>query len=265
MKKIAFFIVVTIVFVTQTFAQVLEQVDSNFDIYVLMGQSNMAGRGKITEEYQKEANPNIFVLTKDNTWAVAKHPLHFDKPQIVGVGPGLQFALTMLEVSKTKKIGLVPTAVGGTSINLWKPNAYDASTKTHPFDDAVRRIKEAMQYGVIKGIIWLQGESDASPKKSENYGVKFKTMIDSIRVLVNNPKLPVILGELGQYRPEYVQFNHDVLKTISSTISNTALVYSKGLVHKGDTIHFDAPSAEMSGKRFGKAMIKLQKKNDKIK
>lgn len=55
------------------------QVDDSFDLYLLIGQSNMAGRGEITDEYLKEGHPNVFMLDEENNWVLAKHPLHFDK------------------------------------------------------------------------------------------------------------------------------------------------------------------------------------------
>ncbi|MEO6844256.1 MAG: sialate O-acetylesterase, partial [Ginsengibacter sp.] len=70
-------------------------VDSSFDLYLLIGQSNMSGRGVVTEKFKEEGDPNVFMLTKENTWVPAKNPLHFDKPTIVGVGPGLSFGIAM--------------------------------------------------------------------------------------------------------------------------------------------------------------------------
>jgi len=61
------------------------QVDSTLDIYLLIGQSNMAGRGEITAEYKDAGSSQVLMLNKENNWVQAKHPLHFDKPTIAGV------------------------------------------------------------------------------------------------------------------------------------------------------------------------------------
>ena len=113
--------------------------DSRMQIYLLMGQSNMAGRGEITEGYKSEGNPRVFMLDKSRNWVAAKHPLHFDKA-IAGVGPGLAFALRMAARDTGIRIGLVPCAVGGSSIDSWVPGGFDKATQTHPYDDAVARI-----------------------------------------------------------------------------------------------------------------------------
>ncbi|MDB5110555.1 MAG: hypothetical protein JWR67_1669, partial [Mucilaginibacter sp.] len=187
-----------------------QQPDPNFQLYILAGQSNMAGRGYITDEFKNEGDSHVYMLTKDNKWVLAKHPVHFDKPT-AGVGPGLTFGIAMAKDNPKVKIGLIPTAVGGSPIEHWLPGAYDAATKTHPYDDAVERIKFAMQYGVIKGIIWHQGESDSKPEQAKLYMARLKGLIERFRILVNNPKLPFIAGELGHYRPEFANINDEIV------------------------------------------------------
>lgn len=200
------------------------------------------------------------MLNKDNKWVLAKHPLHFDQP-IAGVGPGLAFGIAMAKAANDPKIkiGLIPCAVGGTPIEHWLPGAYDASTKTHPYDDAVLRIKIAMQYGVIKGIIWHQGEANKTPEKVKLYLAQLKELIERFRALVNNPQLPFIAGELGRFRPEFSGINN-VLTKLPAMVPYTAVATAEGLAHRGDTVHFDSPSADELGKRYAKKMLQVQKK-----
>ena len=68
---------------------------AQFDLYILAGQSNMAGRGKLTDSLKALRDDRVWMLTKDLTWVVARHPIHFDKPAVVGVGPGLAFGIEM--------------------------------------------------------------------------------------------------------------------------------------------------------------------------
>lgn len=83
------------------------QPDQNFDLYLLIGQSNMAGRGEITPDLKEEGNQRVYMLDRQNKWVPARHPLHFDKP-IAGVGPGLGFGIAMAEANPLKKIGVDP-------------------------------------------------------------------------------------------------------------------------------------------------------------
>ncbi len=234
---------------------------ANYDLYLLIGQSNMAGRGTI-EAQDTVTDPNVFMLNKENKWVPAKSPLHFDKPA-AGTGLGLTFGKTMSR-KNNKKIGLIPCAVGGTNISMWMPGGYDKVTKTHPYNDAIKRAKIAMQYGKLKGILWHQGEGDSSKERVPLYEQRFDSLLLNLQkeLSVDIHKLPIVVGELGQFycekNPEAKELNQ-VLKHISNKHDNIALVTAKGLTHKGDTIHFDAASQRELGQRFARKMVKLEK------
>ena len=49
-----------------------------FQIFLLAGQSNMAGRGDITPG-DLEVHPQVLMLTKDGNWQYAVDPVHYDK------------------------------------------------------------------------------------------------------------------------------------------------------------------------------------------
>jgi len=219
----------------------------------------MAGRGLITDQFKEQGNPNVLMLSKENTWVPAKNPLHFDKPSVAGVGPGLSFGIAMANKNSGHKIGLIPCAIGGTSIDVWKPGAFDKETKTHPYDDMVIRLQEAEKSGALKGIIWLQGESDSSPEKAALYLDKLKELIERVRTLAGNNAVPFVAGELGHYKEQYQNINA-VLKRLPAEVTNTAIASSRGLKDKGDNTHFDSPSAQKMGERMAKKMIMLQKK-----
>lgn len=233
--------------------------DTTFDLYLLIGQSNMSGRGPVTGEFKEESNSRVFMFTRDDKWVLAKNPLHFDKPSIVGVGPGLSFGISMVKKHSDDKIGLIPCAVGGSSIDVWQPGKLDRATKTHPYDDMLARLKEAEKSGTLKGIIWLQGESDSSPEKAALYLDKLKALIENIRTFAGNDALPFVAGELGRYKALYQNINV-VLKQLPQQVQNSAVASSKGLTDKGDKTHFNSPSAKKMGERMAKKMKQLQKK-----
>ena len=238
-----------------TYAQ---QPDPNFELYVLAGQSNMAGRGVITDAYKTAGNAYLLMLNKEGKWVQATHPIHFDKPS-AGVGPGMEFGIQMLKANPKVKIGLIPTAVGGSPIESWLPGALDQATGTHPYDDAVARIKLAMQAGVIKGIIWHQGESNSGrPEQVAKYLDQLKELIGRFRKLVGNDNLPFVAGELGRYRT-FGNINDEINK-LPAAVPWTAVATTENLTHKGDTLHFDGPSADEFGRRYATKMLLLKKK-----
>ena len=239
------------------FGQPKEQLmPKNMDLYLLIGQSNMAGRGNIEPDFALQGNERLWMLTKQGEWFPAKHPLHFDKPNMVGVGPGLAFGLDMLN-SGGSPIGLIPCAVGGSAISSWQAGGYDAATKTYPFDDAVIQLKKVLASGQLKGIIWHQGEADSSPEKRKDYLAKLATMISTWRNLVNHPNLPFVAGEIGPFNDKHQAFNLELNK-LPNLVTRTAVASSQGLKDKGDHLHFDAASATELGKRFALKMKQLQ-------
>ncbi|SEM64665.1 protein of unknown function [Mucilaginibacter gossypiicola] len=234
------------------YAQVA-RVDSNFHIYLLMGQSNMAGRGPVTQQYTAEHHNRVMVLNKNLEWVIAHHPLHSEKPAVDGVGPGLSFGMTLAKRSSKITIGLVPCAIGGSPIEHWVPGAFDPPTKTYPWDDAVKKIIYAMKTGVIKGVVWHQGESDSRPELAANYLKNLEALIERVRQVTGNANLPFVAGELGRFYKENATINAE-LKKLPALVPFTGVVSSAGLVHKGDTLHFDSKSAEKLGKRYARKM-----------
>lgn len=233
-----------------------------YQVYLLLGQSNMAGRGPLTKEYLNIHHDRVFMLDKENKWVPAKHPLHFDKPKAAGVGPGFSFAEEIAKAYPNDTIGLVPCAVGGTPISKWEPGAFDKATQTYPYDDAIKRIREAKKKGTIKGAIWLQGEGDSNPASAALYLARITTLIERVRKEAGDPVLPFVAGELGRYRERYKLIN-DQLARLPQQVPFTSVVSSEGLTHKGDTTHFNSPSMVEYGKRFAKGMLQLQKKSSK--
>lgn len=227
--------------------------DSNFHIYLLMGQSNMAGRGPLTPQYTAEHHDRVRMLNKNLEWVIAHHPLHSEKPAVDGVGPGLSFGMALAKRNSKITIGLVPCAIGGSPIEHWVPGAFDPPTKTYPWDDAEKKIIYAMKAGIIKGVIWHQGESDSRPQLAAGYLKNLKVLIERVRQLTGNPNLPFIAGELGRFYKENITINSELQK-LPALVPFTGLVSSAGLVHKGDTLHFDSKSAEKLGKRYARKM-----------
>ena len=63
---------------------------NGLNIFLLIGQSNMAGRGKL-DDVSELVHPDLFMF-RAGQWLPAAEPLHTDKPRIAGVGLGMSFA-----------------------------------------------------------------------------------------------------------------------------------------------------------------------------
>ncbi|MDQ2771729.1 MAG: sialate O-acetylesterase [Bacteroidota bacterium] len=240
-----------------------------FQLYLLIGQSNMAGRGAV-EAQDTLPNRHVLRLNPAGQWEVAKDPIHFDKA-IAGVGPGLTFGRLMAAPDTTVTIGLIPCAVGGSGIDAWTPGAYFSDTKTHPYDAALARARTAMQRGTLAGIIWHQGESDSSPGKSAVYQQKLKLLIKQLRTDLQAPALPFVTGQLPAFQiyktgaDGQTQLNDSAMRinaavaTLQKQVPNYAFVTVEGTGDIGDHTHFNARSARLLGQRYAAAMRQLQR------
>jgi len=230
-------------------------------LFLLIGQSNMAGRGLVEEQDQKP-HGRVLMLTKDDTWAPATDPMHWDKPS-AGVGLGRTFGRTLAKADTHIAIGLIPAAVGGSPMAAWQPGVYDVATKTHPWDDAIRRAKLAQQSGHLKGILWHQGESDCKPELAPKYEAKLHDLIHRLRAELKAPNTPFIVGQMGQFtdKPwtEEMKIVDQAHRALPKKIANTIYVGSEGLNHKGDQLHFDAASYREFGGRYAAAYQALMK------
>ncbi|WP_269227743.1 sialate O-acetylesterase [Flavobacterium eburneipallidum] len=227
------------------------------EVYLLIGQSNMAGRGTVDTQSLITSDV-ILMLDKTNNWVLAKDPLHFDKPS-AGVGPGISFAQAMLHENKNIQIGLIPCAWGGSPIKVWQPGA--KYFENFPYDEAIQRAKIAMQKGVLKGILWHQGESDNDPKKTEVYLEKLRILIATLRKDLNAPNLPFVAGEIGYFNKE--NYINTIINKLPDAVKNTAVVSAKDLTDRGDHLHFDTASSRELGKRYAVAMKNSQQKSTK--
>ena len=242
-------------------ASLKQGVPASFHLYVLAGQSNMAGRGAV-EQVDRIQHPRVWMLNQANEWVPATDPMHFDKPDVVGVGPGLAFGKAMAEQDPTAFIGLIPTAVGGSPIVTWQPGGYHDQTKTFPYDDAIKRVQVAQRQGTLHGLLWHQGEGDSKPDLVPQYEAALIQLIGRFRQAFNNPQLPVVVGTLGDFyvakTPAAAQIN-TILRSLPEHVSRVACVDASGLTDKGDQTHFDTPSARKLGLLYAEAMRKLEK------
>jgi hypothetical protein len=224
--------------------------DPNFHLYLLIGQSNMAGRGVVDSE-SKQADPRVLVLTKDLKWEPATDPLHFDKP-IAAVGPGLAFGKAMAQANPAVKIGLIPCAMGGSKIEEWAPG-----TKNHTA--MLDRMREAQKAGVLKGILWHQGEANIN--SNATYAAQLTALINGVRKEFNVPEAPFVAAEITAFKPERgpIEKFNGILHAEGKQVSKYTCVKTQDLKDKGDKLHYDTASARELGKRYAAAMQELQK------
>lgn len=229
----------------------------DFHLYLLMGQSNMAGRGTV-EEQDRVAHARVLKFSKDKNWTPAIDPIHFDKSQ-VGMRLAKTFGEVLAEANPQITIGLIPCAFGGTPIRRWQKGA-------DLYLNSVERAKAAMKAGTLKGILWHQGETDSgNAMVAPKYGELLTQLVTDLRTDLDAGDVPFVAGQLGQFlnrgqqdKPSLWPVINEQLDALPMTLKRSATVSSEGLNHKGDVLHFDSPSFREFGKRYAAAMQKLQ-------
>jgi len=234
--------------------------DASLKLFLLVGQSNMAGRGTVEAE-DRAPVAHLWMQNQSGAWVPAFKPLHYDKPKVVGVGPGRTFGAAIAAAMPTSEIGLIPAAVGGSSIRAWEPGAADSATNTHPYDDAIARAKQAMARGTLAGILWLQRESDGNARHAGDYEERMRAVIANMRRDLKAPDGPFLIGQMGRFAEKPWNANRERVdsahRKVAATTPHAAFILTEGLRHRGDTIHYDAASAREVGRRYAKSFLQM--------
>ncbi len=227
-------------------------------VFILAGQSNMAGRGQVSPQ-DTLSNPRIFALNKQGELIQAKEPLHFYDGPLTGLDCGLSFGEALLrKVPKDVSIILVPTAVGGSAITQWLEDL--PHKEVHLLSNFTEKVAIAQRYGQLKGILWHQGESDATEALVSGHLDRMHQLFAKFRTITGAPELPIVLGELGSFSTNVLwsDINRE-LYVYTTEDPHAAIIKTKDLKHKGDQVHFDADGQRKMGQRYAKKMWKMLK------
>jgi sialate O-acetylesterase len=195
------------------------------DVWVMAGQSNMEGVGELSQALPPDER--VWCHSSAGKWEIARDPLHrlwesftpvdqaLMRPGVPkekqawsdaelaaeqartrewGGGLGIAFGKMMAEASG-RPVGLIAAAHGATSLEDW--NASRKSQGGHSLYGAMlERIARAG--GVLRGVLWYQGESDAwNAAAGASYGERFAQWVAALRADLGRPDLPVLTVQLG--------------------------------------------------------------------
>lgn len=233
-------------------------------IFVLSGQSNMAGRGGVHHKHWDSVvppecapDPSILRLSSAQQWEEAREPLHadIDTTKTCGIGPGMAFARAVLSrlqedtpgAATQIGIGLVPCAVGGTAIREW-------SLGKHLYEQMVSRARVATLYGEIEAILWYQGESDAeSDADTSAYLENVERLICNVRADLGMPQLPFIQVALASGNKRNIEKIRNA--QFSVNLPNVVTVDPMGMALNEDKLHLTTESQVKLGKMLAEAYI----------
>jgi peptidoglycan/xylan/chitin deacetylase (PgdA/CDA1 family) len=262
------------------------------DIWVLAGQSNMQGAGRTPDTL---TDSRIWMMNMDDHWMVARCPLHrifeatapayeiayyqlsadpekslektrqFFREQakksrrnpIGGIGPGIYFARHLL-ANTGRPIGLIPCALGGSTIVQWDP-AGKIHGDSSLYGAMLNRIRSAgMQH--VKGLVWYQGESEAILGQPETYKIKLLDLIDNFRQDLGIPDLPVLIVQIGRLiiRDSVMDLNWEAIRNLQLKVikERPNLYITSGIdLELDDCAHISSQGNQRLGARLGEIAL----------
>ena len=254
------------------------QPNPNLHIYLCLGQSNMVGQAPILSEDTTAVSDRLLSLCATNghdrkvgQWRKAVPPLC---REYTHMGPSDFFGRTMVSfLPDSVSVGLVVVGVDGCASNLFdrdlqkayvdsiKPdwmraevNAYDGNPRQRLVDMA----RLTQQRGVIRGIIYHQGETDAYSDAWLTRMCKiYRDLLEDLHLSADS--VPLLVGETARkelggvcaHANPTIDRMHDFLPT-AWTIS------SEGCEVSSDGAHFSHKGYELLGRRYALRMLKLE-------
>jgi len=224
--------------------------------FLLIGQSNMAGRG-FPNEVEPIDSTNIVVLRNGRWW-----------PMYVPVNPdrktaGINLAESFAEQYAREhgvQVGLIPCADGGTSLNQWQPGGV-------LFDHACAMAELADRSSTIVGVLWHQGEGDCGDALYPLYEEKLRKIVRAFRKKPFLKDVPFLVGGLGDYLRNYTaphisrNYIHvnEALGAVAAGEENMGYVSAEGLGANPDNLHFSAAALREFGLRYYEVFKTLEK------
>lgn len=192
------------------------------DVWVMAGQSNMRGNGFYDDpwhHYAEQEDDTTSVVKQyyqslfnsSEIWQPLEHePTHrldasirevdfnLSDPsraegyyKVRGVSPGLAFARAY---DSNMPVGLLATAHGGTTLDEWAPAPLGNTTLYGAMLARLARIENH-----IAGILWYQGESDATESNSIDYQQRMEDWLTHLRNDLARPQLPFVQVQIARH------------------------------------------------------------------
>lgn len=279
---------------------------TEFKLFVLGGQSNMNGFGynKDLPEHLNQPIDGVYIfqghsdaddapVAGQGSWEVLQpgHGIGFSSNGKVNkhsdrFGVEISFAHKLRILYPDDHIAIIKYARSGSSIAIeaagpagaWDPD-YKGKTGINQYDHFLNTLVNARSNRDIngdgvsdtltpKGIIWMQGESDAAYTESlaQVYYGNLKRLMDLFRAALLVDDLPVVIGkisdswdnEVGKVWPfgELVQYAQE---KFAREDSNAAIVRETRYYQYSDRWHYDSAGYMDLGDKFADAVFELNK------
>jgi hypothetical protein len=274
-------------------------------VYYLGGQSNMDGYGysKDLPETLGKINEDVWIFHGNpvgddlplgglGIWESLQpgHGAGFQSDGISNTlsdrfGVELSMASRLQELYPGERIAFVKYSRGGSSIDslatgrfgCWEPD-YQGSTGINQYDHFLLTVRTAMNTADIDGdgrtdilvpagIVWMQGESDASftEEIALRYYLNLKRLMDLIRASFHSDDLPVVIGKISDSWNDSEDgkvWNHGELvqyaqEKYARSDGNAAIVRTTRYYKYSDPWHYNSEGYMDLGEKFAEALYQF--------
>lgn len=251
--------------------------DPDFYIFLCLGQSNMEGAAE--PEAQDSIDDKRFQVLEavdcpslnriKGNWYPAVPPLCRCRS---GLSPADYFGRTMVaSLPDSIRIGVINVSVAGCKIELFDRDNFQTYVSTapdwlknmvneydgNPYARLVEMAKLAQNDGVIKGILFHQGESNTNDTLwPQKVMVIYDNLLSDLSFSQNS--VPLLAGEVVHADQGGICASmNTIIATLPQTLPNSFVISSSGCTDKQDNLHFTAEGYREFGKRYAIKMLSL--------
>jgi len=293
---------------TSTSNQNDENTPDTIRLFYLGGQSNMEGYGYVSDlpDSLNKSFENVWIFdsnpASDNDttgglgiWAKLQPGYGTDFVSDGSVnrysnrfGPELPFGAALAQRFPGQKIALVKYSRGGSSLQgkaspwgTWNPD-FSEGNGLNQYDFFLKTVGNAMKVTdfdgdgrndvlVPAGIVWMQGEGDASHtlETARAYKANLKQMMGLMRAAFRNRNLPIVIGLISDSgmdkdgnMMDYLEIVQQAQREFVAETPNSVLVdATQGYSFIQDGWHFTSKDYIDLGNKFADAVVRLEQKN----
>lgn len=272
------------------------------DVYLLAGQSNMAGSGQKTQLPPEEARPiegvrlwngESFELIDPGKTELRQGDNRF--------GPELGFARVMHAAQPDRTVYIIKFARSGQPLHAgfdranWMGEApgpnrgtfYPGESADDPnignhYRDMMRRAAAAFadlhEQGLeprLRGVVWMQGEADAKHEISAlQYAQSLARLKSRIEADLGSEPVPFVFGQVLPHEPAAERFTHrteirqamanaDMNSGHADAIPGCLMVPTENMPLNNDTVHYSTTGVLLLGRALGQGMLDALQQADK--
>jgi len=230
-------------------------------VFILAGQSNMAGYGTASElapNYRRVPSNVEYYYNGYKT--PLNHFRHF--------GPEIGFAHELSRHFPHDKIKLIKFAVGGTSLFAWDPNWNPSKARLTGNASAgplFKKLITTARVGIknknakLAGILWMQGEADAKyPAAAKQYAGNLSRFVNQLRAELKSPNALFIMGSINpplKFFPA-TPVVQQAQRVATRRIRNLRLIKTDDLEKRNDHVHYSTRGQLELGKRFAREFLR---------